>query len=372
MPSLITKRGVKRWRGSVMVKGERRDKLFSDATKKSYRKAVLWEKETQKNLEKIQTAMGCLTIFNWAEEYLDFSKERFSAKTYKEKKYAFARLCKSIKLELPVKNLSQSMAFAFLRTQAKERSGCASNKDRKNLSAAWEWGRKYLNDFPRDDVNPFRSVDKFPEKRSPRYIPPENDFWKVFNVAEDQDQIMLLTFLHLAARKKEIFNLTWADVDFGNNQVRLWTTKREGGNQEADWLPMTSELRTALMQWWKDRPIKDSPYVFVCLDKTPFCEQYFGRSFTSRQRFMSRLCGKAKVKPFCFHAIRHLSASMLYHRGYDVSVIQAILRHKNPTTTNRYLKSLGLEHTRLALEEGLKKPAKVIQYPKKIPSEGRL
>jgi len=372
MPSLITKRGLKRWRGTVMVKGERRDKLFPDATKKSYREAVLWEKETQKELEKTQTAIGYLTIFDWSTHYLDFGRERFAEKTYKEKKYALSRLCKSFKLELPVKNLSPSIALAFLRTQAKERSGNASNKDRKNLSAAWEWGRKYLNHFPRDDVNPFRSVDKFPEKRSPRYVPQEDDFWKVYNVAEDQDQIMLLTYLHLAARKKEIFNLTWADVDFGNNQVRLWTNKREGGNQEADWLPMTSELREALMQWWQNRPVKDSPYVFVCLDKTPFCEQYYGKPFTSRQHFMKRLCKKATVKPFGFHSIRHLTASILYHKGCDVAVIQAILRHKSPTTTNRYLKSLGLEHTRKALEEGLKGPAKVIQYPKKIPSEGHL
>ena len=164
----------------------------------------------------------------------------------------------------------------------------------------------------------------------------------------------MLTFLHLAARKKEIFNLTLADVNFVNNQVRLWTNKREGGNQEADWLPMTSELRRTLMGWWQNRPVKDSPYVFVCLDKTPFCEQYYGRPFTSRQHFMKRLCKKAKVKHFGFHSIRHLTASILYHKGHDVAVIQAILRHKSPTTTNQYLKSLGLEHTRKALEEGLK------------------
>ena len=77
-------------------------------------------------------------------------------------------------------------------------------------------------------------------------------------------------------------------------------------------------------------------------------------------------------KPFGFHSIWHLTASILYHKGYDLSVIQAILRPKSPTTTNRYLQSVGLENTRLALEQGLKKPAKVIQYPKKMPSEGCL
>ncbi len=37
--------------------------------------------------------------------------------------------------------------------------------------------------------------------------------------------------------------------------------------------------------------------------------------------------------------------------------IQAILRHKSPSTTERYLKTLGLEQVRDALE-GLSKPKK--------------
>jgi integrase len=79
---------------------------------------------------------------------------------------------------------------------------------------------------------------------------------------------------------------------------------------------------------------------------------------------MKKLCKKAKVKPFGFHAIRHLTASILYKKGNPVSVIQAILRHKSPNTTTRYLRTLGLEDTRSALEEGLKMPAKVIEFPK--------
>ena len=62
-----------------------------------------------------------------------------------------------------------------------------------------------------------------PEERQPRYVPPEEDFWKGFEIAEGQDRVMLITLLHLAARRSEILRLTWSDIDFGNNRVRLWT-----------------------------------------------------------------------------------------------------------------------------------------------------
>ena len=71
---------------------------------------------------------------------------------------------------------------------------------------------------------------------------------------------------------------------------------------------------------------------------------------------------KGWVKPFGYHAIRHLTASILYQKGYPLSVVQAILRHKNPNTTVRYLQTLGLEQAREALEEGLSGPAHVLDF----------
>jgi len=32
-----------------------------------------------------------------------------------------------------------------------------------------------------------------PEIRSPRYMPPEDDFWRIDDLASDQDRVMLLS-----------------------------------------------------------------------------------------------------------------------------------------------------------------------------------
>ncbi|MBF0395498.1 MAG: site-specific integrase [Desulfobacterales bacterium] len=300
-----------------------------------------------------QTHITSWRMIDFANEYLSYSKERFAKKTFEEKRSAFAKLLKSVTPEMSVSDLNPSLTLTHLRKQDKGRSGNAANKDRKNLGAAWRWAQKYLQGFPLD-INPFLVIEKFPEQRLPRYVPPEEDFWPVYEVANGQDKVMLLSFLHLAARRNEIFSLTWDDIDFGNRRIRLWTKKRESGNQEYDWLPMTSELFNTLMRWQEERPIKDVRNVFVCLDAIACNDELNGQPFKYRQHFMKRICMKAGVKHFGFHAIRHLTASILYREGHPVSLIQAVLRHKNPNTTSRYLRSIGLEQVRSGLEEGLK------------------
>lgn len=275
----------------------------------------------------------------------------------------FRRFFKAVDPAQPIMELKRANVLDYVINQSRKRSGYAANKDRKNLVAAWHWGMKYMQPaLPAP--NPCL-VERMPEVRHPRYVPPEEDFWKIYEVAEGQDKVMLLSFLHLAARRGEIFHLTWEDLDFVNNRVRLWTRKRKGGIFEFDWLPMTKELRKSLLWWWEHRPIKDKPQVFLCLDENEFCREHYGQPFKFRFQFMRRLCDRAKVKRFGFHAIRHLSASILYNLGYEVAVIQAILRHKSPSTTERYLRRIGLEKVREALEDLKPANAKILKFESK-------
>ncbi|WP_243438989.1 tyrosine-type recombinase/integrase [Fundidesulfovibrio soli] len=123
---------------------------------------------------------------------------------------------------------------------------------------------------------------------------------------------------------------------------------------------MVLRLKKVLLAWWEHRPIK-SDHVFVNIEEYAFCKDYLGEPFTNRQHFMERLCEKAEVKTFGFHAIRHLTASLLYREGQPVAVVQAVLRHKSPQTTTRYLQSLGLKQTQEAMEAvmGQRGPGKI-------------
>ena len=234
---------------------------------------------------------------------------------------------------MSVDDLKPVDVLNYLRVQAKKRSGYAANKERKNLLAAWNWGIKYLN---LHSPNPCLT-ERFPEERHNRYIPPESDFWKVYEVLDGQDKVMMLAYLHLAARRSELYKLRWEDVDFAGQKVRIGTRKRLGGSLEYDWLPMTDELFNSMVI---HRQAAKNEWVFPNPER--------GLPFIARQRHMKRVCNKADVKPFGLHAIRHLTASILAQEDVPMVTIQRILRHKQLTTTERYIR--GLEPVRPALE----------------------
>jgi len=288
-------------------------------------------------------------LFDWAQAYLSFCKNKYVPKVYKEKQTVFRLFFKEVDPYMPTEKLTPAMVLGYIQKQQTKRSGNAANKDRKNLVAAWNWGMKYFT--PKlPSPNPCL-VEKMSEKRHPRYVPPLKDFLKVLSCVDDfQDKIMLLVFFHLAARRGEVFRLKVSDLDFTHNRIRLFTRKRKNGDLEPDWLPMTLELRDGLEQWLDMRPI-DSEYVFICLDQYRFCRDHYGEPFQYRLKLMKRLCEKAKVKPFGFHAIRHMTATWLFDQGYSLGIIQALLRHSSPSTTERYLKKIGLENIRKPLEE---------------------
>ena len=313
-----------------MIAGKVKTKTFT--TKQEAKKweaaqeAEAWEKK-----ENVKTRTGCLLDF--ANTYLDMCKERFAKKTMSEKALAFRYLFAIIPAKTPPEELTPHMALQALRHISVKSSGNAANKARKNLSAAWEWGKKYL-ELPL--INPFQSTEKFPADQKPRYVPPERDFWRAYANASEGDKVFLLVLLHTGARRTEAFNLKWGDVDLAERKIRFGTRKTGHGGMEWAWVPMTQMLHEALSRYKKQ-----SRSVYVFTDKDT------GEPYKARQHFMERLCRRAGVKPFGFHAIRHLAATILAYGGLDIPSIQAVLRHHNPNTTARYIKSLGVQPDKL-------------------------
>jgi integrase len=295
------------------------------------KEAKKWEVNKKAQLEAEQNEppqIPTVSLGDWAIQYLDFSRQRHTPKTYDEKKRAFRSLFKSVDRYLFTDNLHKRQVLDHLSEQARIRSGYAANKERKNFIAAWNWAAQYIPGFPAK--NPFL-VERFAEERIYRYVPPEEDFWKVYGKAEsEQDRIMILCFLHLAARRNEIFQLRVDDVSLADKTIRLCTRKRQHGTLCYDSVPMSTKLYEEL-----------SVYMDSLAGDWVFPSPRSGVPYVYRQKWIPRLCGLAGVKKFTLHAIRHLSASILIKHGVHSKQVQAILRHGKLTTTERYIHDLN-------------------------------
>jgi len=310
-----------RWRAHKMIDGKRRTKVCA-----SKAEAKKWE--AAQSAAAWDSPASAVTVFDWREAYLDHAMERFTEGTYEEKVYAFQWFKRVCPDETPLDHVTALHAQQALSLRAQEVSGCRANRDRKNMSAAWTW---YCRTHEIELRNPFLRVPLFSEERRPRYIPPEEDFWSAVAEALTTNQsAFCLLMLYTAARRGELLRLTWDDVDLAGSRLRLWTRKRAHGTLEPDWIPLVAPARDILAA------LDHNPSGIVFPNKD-------GNKHTERNQLLKGMCKRAGVKRFGFHAIRHLSASILAREGVPLSTIQRILRHRNALTTSRYLSSLGLD-----------------------------
>lgn len=326
MPYRIQSDG--QWMAQVTIRGKKHRHRCT--TKKE---ALQWEQEEREKFRQGETYQtNTVSLGQWATEYLDYAKQRFTETTYTEKCFAFREFFTSeVSPDTLTDLYSSKPALEHLQTQANNRSGNSANRQRKNLRAAWEWGVKFLG-MP--EKNPFHSVQRFAEARFERRVPTLEEFWKVYAVVEnDKDRLMLFAYLQTGARRDELFRLKWADVDFHKNQIRLMWRKNNIGEWREYWLPMTDELADMLKVQRKTTGLLG--YVFMrCTTDGKWVP------YEARVQWMKRLCKRAGVEQFGFHGIRHLFASILASKNVPLVEIQKMLRHGSIQTTARHIHTL--------------------------------
>ena len=223
-------------------------------------------------------------------------------------------------------------------------SGYTANKDLRYLRTAFNFGIKHgwIN------FNPTVRVDYLPVEKKFKYVPSTADVNKVLIAANHDTRDYLYCIRESLARMGEINKLTWADVNFDDRYVVLYTRKKKGSNRTPRKVPMTNKLYEVLSRRFKCRS-KDIPWVFWHRYWSRKEQQWVVGPYKERKKFMQTLCKKAGVKYFRFHPLRHYGASMMDSANINIGSIQRILGHENRTTTEVYLHSIG-ESERKAME----------------------
>jgi integrase len=267
-----------------------------------------------------------LLTFN--TKYLDYAETRFVDGVYREKKNLCKKLIDVFGSEFLVEQMTPESVLTFLDTHSV--SNNVFNRHRKNLLAMWRFGQDILD----IKTNPIAKIKKRRHDRKPQYVPPIEDILRVIAVTKREERVFLDAYLQTGARRSEIFRWTWSeDINFEKRTVRLGTRKTRDASMKYDLLPMTSDLYASLMWWYKKRTDKSNDFVFPAPS---------GKAYKYRRRFLAQLCKRAKVKEFGYHALRRYVASILADKHkISAKTIQAILRHSNVQTTEKYICNLS-------------------------------
>lgn len=328
MPIKRTRNNKTIWRGRITLpNGKRKEKTCQ--TKKE---AQEWEISMRSKITSILN-QGT-TCGEWLDTRLNNYITR-NAGSITEKARTYKRFFEDIDHMTPCSMLTAEMVLKHLDRIASEISKDRANRTRKHLSEAWKWGVKF-KELP--TKNPFTGIPDYNTGiKKEKYVPPLEDFWKVVDAAPGyQDKVLLRTYYYTAARRSELTRLTWSeDLRLEQNIIRLSTRKGRKGSWKTVWVVLPEPHILDLKKWKLQSAFSgDRDLVF--------CDQMDGNPIRDISHYMIRLCDQAGVKRFGFHGIRHMVAVNLYMGGHTVAEIQQLLRHEHPTTTETYLRSLGV------------------------------
>ncbi len=192
----------------------------------------------------------------------------------------------------------------------------------------WEW----MDDSP---------IKKLPRLREPRgrvrYLSDE-ERGALLKAAQESENfrlhIIIVLALSTGARKGELLNLRWNDIDFERRRMIFQQTKN-GDRRRA----LLGEYALELLKKYHQNVGENHPYVFPSKYGTPM---RVDRDF----RVLLKQVG---IEDFRFHDLRHSAASYLAMNGASITDIAEVLGHKTLAMVKRYT-HLSDTHTRGVVE----------------------
>lgn len=323
-----------KWRASFRtLEGRQLTKVV--ATKQE---GLAWLVDERRRLAQV-TAPSMALMFSVAcSEYIGSCETRHRANTIREKKRHLQDLAKWIGQDFEMGALTRKQCNKFLYSIQKEMGNKAANRRKRTLKALWNWHKEALG-----QKNPWREADSLPEEKVMKYVPPKEDVAKVLASAEVWERDLLMFFLFTGTRRGEALNLKWEDVNWSRKTIQVFTRKRANGNREGRLLPISDGLEEVLRRRKADRVNRQ--YVFT----NPITDDQYKINQGSITKLMPRLCEKAGVIPFGFHALRHYFSCRLAETNQaSVPEIGKLLGHQRATTTDIYLASFAPNMGRLA------------------------
>lgn len=269
-----------------------------------------------------QAAMPTLKEF-FEKYYLPHAKQ--NKKSWKDDQSRFTNHLQETLGSVKVDQITAAMLSDTL-AQVKE-SGCKNatvNRTRALLSSILKMA------FDREliDQNPMMRVKKYVEKNQIERYLSEDELKRLMQVLanpkaygiENQIIIGIVEMLLLTgARKGEVLHLRWSDLDQSNH---LWKL-----NENKSGKPRVIQLNTEAQRIVRGM-LRKHEYVFANPET--------GQPYNDIRKSFQKILNAANIQNFRIHDLRHNFASMAVNNGCDIYVVQHLLGHASPTTTQRY------------------------------------
>ena len=216
----------------------------------------------------------------------------------------------------------------------------------------WEWVSE----------NPVMKVSRLKESRGRVRFLSDAEREALLSACKESDNKYLYSIVVLAlstgARKNEVLNLKWENVDFNRQVITLHETK----NGERRLLPLQGYAYQLILALSKSR-VFTSEYLFPS-DRTNKPVDVKKSWETSIKR--------AGIEDFRFHDLRHSTASYLAMDGASMTDIAEVLGHKTLQMVKRYA-HLSEAHTSKVVASMNEKmfPSKTNKIPNVVSFDGK-
>lgn len=214
---------------------------------------------------------------------------------------------------------------ANVRTALKDLQQSKANATVNRYKAALSAVYAYLADEYDCAHNPAREVKQLKENNGRTRFLSDDEIARLLKSSNDAHwgRLRLLIFMAITtgARRTELLELRWSDIDFSMRRARVERTK----NNEPRVLPLTEDLIQELLMF---REVGNG-YVFP----HPNGRGDYFRNFDKQWMLAMKRAG---IKDCRFHDLRHTAASLLAKSGASLLEIAEVLGHKSIQMTQRY------------------------------------
>lgn len=261
----------------------------------------------------------------FAKKYLQWAKANKKASTYSRDLYIMRYLDRYFE----GKYLHEITTWLIEKWKSELKEGHAIATVNRELALlkslfqkAVEW--KDENDIPFLTENPARNVKRLKgANKRIRYLMPDEIQILLTNcdrLLRGLLKSLVTVALHTGARKGELQDLQWSQVDFEQGIISLLDTK----NGERRDIPMNETVKATLKEMEKA-----NDFVFPNRNGKRIDNAQIQISFTEAVR-------RAGVEDFHFHDLRHTFASNLVMQGVELNDVRELLGHKKMDMTLRY------------------------------------